>query len=475
MKKTLSNVKITGIGTVFLLLTLSFVLLYINLKQVTKQSVLISHTDSVIVEIQSIISGLHEAGANYRGFVLFRDQDYVESFYDATIFTKTAVNDLLELTKDNEEHRIRLDSLRKFVDQRFSLYESAVVYASITNPDLTAKDSLLKIGYNNLRMKQVLNDLDQIKQIEVSSLSKIIDRVKRLTSLVSQINFISLILAILLAIWSITTFRKESKAKELAFRDAELYKQELEAKLEALADANVKIKELKNEEKFASTGRIAHVIAHEIRNPLTNINLAIEQLREGKEVGEDYQILLNMINRNSNRINQLISDLLHATRFMELNFQRVKALDVLEETIQLCGDRINLNHFKLIKNYNTPHVYINADKQKLRIAFLNIIINAIEAVGDNAGELTLTTNEKEDGSRIEISIADNGPGMDEETAQKLFEPFYTSKQKGNGLGLTNTQNIILNHKGSIRVESELNQGTIFIISLPILQDAAPED
>jgi len=122
-----------------------------------------------------------------------------------------------------------------------------------------------------------------------------------------------------------------------------------------------------------------------------------------------------------------------------------------------------LKKISVEKKYAMEISDITADKEKLKIAFLNIIVNAVEAMPVEKGLLGLKTHSSE--NKCVITITDNGSGMDEETLSKLFEPYFTNKSKGNGLGLTNSQNIILNHKGSIEVESELGIGTSFIIFL----------
>ena len=103
------------------------------------------------------------------------------------------------------------------------------------------------------------------------------------------------------------------------------------------------------------------------------------------------------------------------------------------------------------------------DRQKIKIALLNIIVNAIESMTEGSGKLTLKTARK--GNFNTISIGDNGIGMDKESLSKIFDPFYTGKQNGTGLGLTNSQNIIFNHKGKINVRSEIRKGTTFSIIL----------
>ena len=221
---------------------------------------------------------------------------------------------------------------------------------------------------------------------------------------------------------------------------------------------------MRSQEKFAVTGRIARAIAHEVRNPLTNINLATDQLKtEVVEKDENSAFLFDMINRNSNRINQLISDLLNSTKFSELNYEKIPVNNLLDETLQEAEDRIALNKVQVIKKYTRAAGNVSVDKVKIKIALLNIIINAIEAM-EQKEERVLTVETKVEGKKCKIVISDN------ESVGRLFEAYFTSKPKGNGLGLTNTQNIILNHNGEISVDSSKGVGTNFIINLDIMPD-----
>jgi signal transduction histidine kinase len=245
------------------------------------------------------------------------------------------------------------------------------------------------------------------------------------------------------------------------------FQKQLELKINDLANANKELIQMRRIEKFAATGRIARNIAHEVRNPLTNINLAIAQLKSDLPATDDNAaILFDMVNRNSQRINQLITELLNATRFAELNYQPVLVSTLVDEALELAKDRIALKQISIEKNYTTEQFTISADKEKLQIALLNIIVNAVEAIEARTGVIRIST--KRDADKCLLEIADNGVGMDAVALSKLFEPYFTTKQKGNGLGLTNTQNIILNHKGSIQVDSAPGNGTIFSLRFEII-------
>jgi PAS domain S-box-containing protein len=215
-------------------------------------------------------------------------------------------------------------------------------------------------------------------------------------------------------------------------------------------------------ERLSMTGKLARTIAHEVRNPLTNLNLALEHLRdEMPRDNEAVKLYSEIIERNAKRIDTLITEMLNSSKPKELNLELADVTDILNETITLATDSINLNQVKLHKRYvkNLPRILV--DREKLKIAFLNIIVNAIEAMERGKGELTVEVTLKQ--STIVVTVSDNGKGIPADDLEKLFDPFFTEKPGGMGLGLTSTKNIISSHNASIEVESTVKKGTSFII------------
>lgn len=219
-----------------------------------------------------------------------------------------------------------------------------------------------------------------------------------------------------------------------------------------------------NLKKFSSTGRIARLLAHEVKNPLTTIVLSADQLKMElpEEVLEESGDLIEVIQRNCNRINQLVTQLLESTRFSELDISNQSINELLDQALEQVKDRIEIKGFEIIKDYQDELCDIDVDSEKVKIALINLLVNAVEAMPESGGKLTLKTYIKNKQCRVEIK--DNGVGIPKENLERLFEPFFTSKDSGSGLGLTNTQNIILSHGGSIRVKSEVGKGTAFLIS-----------
>lgn len=213
-------------------------------------------------------------------------------------------------------------------------------------------------------------------------------------------------------------------------------------------------------EKLAATGRLVRTLAHEVRNPLSNIHMSLEQLSSLTK-GEE-RVYIDIIDRNGKRINDLITELLTSSKPTEMMFEKVVIQTTIDETIGIALDRLTLKQIKLKVNYPDFPCYIRADKEKLKIALLNIVINAIEAIENMKGELTISLYNNEESYTLEI--ADNGCGIPQENLSKLFEPYFTSKRNGIGLGLASTLNIIQAHNASIEVKSKVNVGTSFIIT-----------
>ena len=214
-------------------------------------------------------------------------------------------------------------------------------------------------------------------------------------------------------------------------------------------------------EKLSSANRLIRALAHEVRNPLNNINLSIEQLFQ-ENVAEPGNVYMDIISRNSKRINDLITELLISSSSPPENIREKKSLqNILDDSISTIIDRIILKKVNWKVIYPNEPAFIMADPQKLKIAFTNIIINAIEAMNENHGELNISVTSV-NGHHL-VSIKDNGIGISKEILPHLFEQYFTFKRNGLGLGLATTMNIIQSHKASIDVQTDLNQGSNFIL------------
>lgn len=176
-------------------------------------------------------------------------------------------------------------------------------------------------------------------------------------------------------------------------------------------------------EKLGATGRLVRTLAHEVRNPLNNINMSVEQLIQNNESDDESQLFLDIVQRNSKRIGDIITELLDTSRPTDLVFEKYSVQQIMEETLEEAIDRITLQHVQLDKKYDNEPCFILANREKLKIAFLNIIINAVEAVPANTGILSISIESGKSGHMV--TIRDNGCGIPEDNITRLFEPYFT--------------------------------------------------
>lgn len=217
-------------------------------------------------------------------------------------------------------------------------------------------------------------------------------------------------------------------------------------------------------EKLAALGRLVRTLAHEVRNPLNNITLSIEQLKEETEK-ENTELYLDIIHRNSKRISDLISELLYTSKPSDIQLETHVLQNIVDEVISGAVDRLTLKHMKLEIDFAEEELYISSDKEKLIIALFNMVINAIEAMEEHMGVLSIMLFAQDD--KAILKITDNGCGINEENISRLFEPYFTQKRNGMGLGLASTLNILQAHNATVEVASELDEGTSFTILFPL--------
>lgn len=454
----LSRKRIGFFAAVFLLFV-SYILTLISTTKVTTQDFWMDHTNEVIHNLDNMLGFMGKSESTFRGYLITSDKSLLNKYDNSKKKIDSTFSILKVLTKDNNSQQNNIDTLQDLIRGKFNWMENSIASPfSIENMSVTELNGRDEGIANALAIESLIS---KMKHEEINLRDTWSDKISQYSGLIKVLNIISIVIAVLLTFYSVVVYNKEKKDKNRAAMKAEKYKEELQERVTELAKLNTELIELRRLEKYVVTGRIARVMAHEVRNPLTNINLACEQLRTEVE-DEDSEIFFTMIRRNSERINQLVSDLLATTR-AELSFASASINNLLDASLELALDRIQLNQIKVEKHYDENICSIPVDAEKIKIAFLNLIVNAIEAMDQN-GKLEIVTENLE--GKCVVKISDNGKGMQKSELDRLFEPYFTTKEKGNGLGLANCQNIIIGHKGSINAESEYGKGTTFIITFP---------
>ncbi len=465
MKLNIEQIVRSGYVAAFIMILISYLLFFISLNESINGRKQIIHSSQSIDNIDKLLSSIKDAETGVRGYTLIKDDHYLEPYFNGIRQSKEAIAALEELISPQMEVRNRLfQNIKKIVDEKRENLKQVSVIA-ITQNGTSSLALKNKIDSGKLLMDHLRDSMALLRERELSYRVTQEQRLTAINNSTRTIAIISLVIVALLGAYSVITFNRENKDKKAADTAAAQYAFQLETRVNELDKKNIELAQLKGMEKYAATGRMASTMAHEIKNPLNNISLSMEHLLYSSNQNEEQKQLIEIVNRNVKRINDIVTNLLNATRFLVLNFIPVSLNQLIEDALASAKDRLELNNIQVIKNFEEGLCNVSVDIDKIKIAVTNIIVNAIEAVeGKNPGIIEITTTTQN--GHCAMILKDNGVGMDEEELSKIFEPFITSKKNGTGLGLTNTQNIILNHKGHISVESKKGEGTTFIILLP---------
>lgn len=225
--------------------------------------------------------------------------------------------------------------------------------------------------------------------------------------------------------------------------------------------------QLHHAERLAALGEMTAGVAHEVRNPLGIISSTAELLRQRLNRYEPDNRLAEIIVEEANRLNTKVSEFLDFARPREPHLQLCEVDKVLDRSLEFLHPEIDRLHITITRDYQMDGKIQSADPALLHQAFLNILLNAIQAMPEG-GILNVSVGSGPNGQGSEIHVQDSGDGIEPDTLKKVFNPFYTTKEKGSGLGLPIVKSIIESHRGTIRIDSSPGEGTSVIIQLPDL-------
>ena len=227
------------------------------------------------------------------------------------------------------------------------------------------------------------------------------------------------------------------------------------------------------QDRLAAVGRLAAAIAHEIRNPLTSIAGSVSMLSDAPSLYPEERHLLQIVTRESDRLNSIITDFLAYSRGKQYRFERANLIPLLEDTLTLLQHRLNAENagIELKRIFSKSEAWVLADGDKLKQVFWNFCENAVRAIKatHQAGSLTITLAER--GPDWEMSFSDTGPGIKPQQTEKIFEPFQSNFEGGTGLGLAIVYQIVQAHEGKVWARSEVGKGTTFVVRLRRLEQA----
>jgi len=221
---------------------------------------------------------------------------------------------------------------------------------------------------------------------------------------------------------------------------------------------------------LAALGRMATQVAHELKNPLGGLKLYARHLEKRLSTASDPELaeLAQKIGHAVDHLANLVTEITAYGRPPELKRESVKVTELLDECLSLAQDRLSGRRIQILRHDDPDIPVAFLDSRELRKVFLNLLLNALEAMGDE-GTLSVGVSYEAEGGMLQVTVEDSGCGMSEETLSRVFDLFYTTKPQGTGLGMAITRSVVDLHGGRIDIESRLGQGTRVRVLLPVRQ------
>lgn len=351
----------------------------------------------------------------------------------------------------------------------YALFESKNIKMSNSNPFLSRNDPLphylQKIG-------EIIVREELAKGTNISELNEVI---KKMTLLEAEVSVPFISKGQLIGMINLThKFNKDIYSHE----DIELLS--TLANQTAVAVENARLYEdlkksksyIRRADRLASLGTLTAGLAHEIRNPLVAIKTLTQLLPERLDDEEFRNNFLQIASGEVDRISSLVNELLDFARPSDPKLDLEDVNTILDGMILLVSTETKKKQINITKNYTSDLPPVQVDREQIKQVFLNILLNAIDATREN-GRIDVKTRSfvKPGGEPyVQIEFTDTGSGIPEEYLEDIFNPFFTTKSTGSGLGLSISNQIIQDHRGYIHVESQLNKGSSFFINLPVNQE-----
>lgn len=232
-------------------------------------------------------------------------------------------------------------------------------------------------------------------------------------------------------------------------------------------------------DRLAAVGELSAGIAHEIRNPLASISGSVEVLKDELSLSEENQRLLDLIIKETARLNKILTDFLDYARIGPSVLSKVELVHILNEVIEIAQKHPSFKHdISINKSLSSNSLYVLGEENQIKQIILNLVVNALESMEQKSGEILITDKsrnqmdqfyfkgeEPEEFEWIPLAIVDHGKGMNAEQQEKIFSPFYSTKKNGTGLGLAIVQRLVNNLGGKIEFNSQPGEGSTFVVYL----------
>jgi two-component system, NtrC family, sensor histidine kinase HydH len=246
------------------------------------------------------------------------------------------------------------------------------------------------------------------------------------------------------------------------------HRMELEAASEQLAKANRDLQssfeQIKRADRLSAIGQLSASLAHEIRNPLASIDGAANLIESPRTSEEMRRGSLAIIHKEIQRLNRLLTNLLDFARPRQPEFQAMEPARLIDAIINLAGHSAQQKGIAIRKDIPQPVPAFECDPEQMKQVMLNLAINAVQSM-TAPGEIVLSA--RQSGSSVTMGVRDQGPGIDDQDLDQIFNPFFTTKEAGTGLGLSVVYQIVTQHGGTVTAERNRDRGMTFSLAIPL--------
>lgn len=379
------------------------------------------------------------------------------------VFSKVSLG-IAELVDVEQCGLMLLDAKEEWIEQRYPASGNEV---GPVGESRVGREDIIKLYFSSNRRPLIINDIDGLNSLPTGLLMKGEGPLRNM--LLGWVRLKGEIIGVIrLANKKTGNFAEEearligiiSNNISVAIENAKLY-EDLKAQMKELKETQ---EQLVQAAKLAAIGELASNVAHEINNPLTSIMGYAELIKEETDLG-NIMSDIDVIERESMRARDIVQQLLEFARRRPLEIKEIDINSLMRDAVSLVSIQLKDERIQIMEHYSKLPM-IMGDPNQLKQVFLNLINNAIHAISENGGDISISSRMKD--AYVVMEIADTGHGISGDVLPKIFEPFFTTKrEQGTGLGLSITYKIIQSHKGAIDVKSEEGNGTTFTISLPM--------
>jgi signal transduction histidine kinase len=438
MYRNTGTIATIGFALTLALLVVSAGLSYCNTRQLVEADRMIDHTHQVISLLEAVLSTLKDAETGQRGFIITHEDLYLQPYQEAVVRVHDELDGLQELTSDNPGQQERLALLKQKVGLKLDELDRTIAALKRTG-DFEAVREEVRTGTGKQQMDAVRKVVAEMQQVERDLLRQRAEESGRSYRTAVLSNLLTGVLAVALVSLVFYLLRRYDALRQRAAQRTE---------------------------HLAVLGQLLAGVTHEVRNPLAGIRSTVqlwERLPDTARSPDSMHAVVQAVDR----LNEIVSQLLHFARVENVERQPVSVNAVLTETLDLLEAQAAGQSVAIERDLEPSLPNVAGSASALRQVFLNLATNALQVM-PQGGRLRCRTRSDAQKRTVEVRVSDTGPGIAPEVRQHLFEPFFTTRPDGTGLGLALCREFVHQHGGRMELESG-DPGATFRVVLPAVR------